>query len=151
MPPVVNLYPNSGNRPKRVENPGAAGWESLPKRWIFLIWVEILWAACPATLKTPPEIVHFLIRVCCLHIERKLKNVKGKKEKQLKAIWGYLSPRIEYLKDIPKNIFDKGISAISYTEEFKEEFDKNPKDTLKHIIDKLNSELNSILHEYDFN
>lgn len=32
----------------------------------------------------------------------------------------------------------------------KEEFDKNPKDTLKHIIDKLNSELNSILHEYDF-
>ena len=78
-------------------------------------------------------------------------NVKGKKEKQLKAIWGYLSPRIEYLKDIPKNIFDKGISAISYTEEFKEEFDKNPKDTLKHIIDKLNSELNSILHEYDFN
>lgn len=42
-----------------------------------------------------------------------------KKEKQLKAIWGYLSPRIEYLKDIPKNIFDKGISAISYTEEFK--------------------------------
>ena len=77
--------------------------------------------------------------------------IKGKKEKQLKAIWGYLSPRIEYLKDIPKNIFDKGISAISYTEEFKEEFDKNPKDTLKHIIDKLNSEFNSILHEYDFN
>lgn len=74
-----------------------------------------------------------------------------KKEKQLKAIWGYLSPRIEYLKDIPKNIFDKGISAISYTEEFKEEFDKIPKDTLKHIIDKLNSEFNSILHEYDFN
>ena len=36
-------------------------------------------------------------------------------------------------------------------EEFKEEFDKNPKDTLKHIIDKLNSELNFILHEYDFN
>ncbi|WP_440285471.1 hypothetical protein [Eshraghiella crossota] len=71
-----------------------------------------------------------------------------KKEKQLKAILGYLSPRIEYLKDIPKNIFDKDISAISYTEE---EFDKNPKDTLKHIIDKLNSELNSILHEYDFN
>lgn len=94
--------------------------------------------------------MHFLIRVC-LHIERKLKNVKGKKEKQLKDIWGYLSPRIEYLKDIPKNIFDKGISAISYTEEFKEEFDKNPKDTLKHIIDKLNSESNSILHEYDFN
>lgn len=129
MPPVGNLYPNSGNRPKRVENPGAA---------------------CPVTLKIHPEIVHFSIRVC-LHIERKLKNVKGKKEKQLKDIWGYLSPRIEYLKDIPKNIFDKGISAISYTEEFKEEFDKNPKDTLKHIIDKLNSELNSILHEYDFN
>ncbi len=63
--------------------------------------------------------MHFSIRVCCLHIERKLKNVKEKKEKQLKAIWGYLSPRIEYLKDIPKNIFDKGISAISYTEEFK--------------------------------
>lgn len=126
---VGNLYPNSGNRPKRVENPRLA---------------------CPATLKTHPEIVHFLIRVC-LHIERKLKNVKGKKEKQLKDIWGYLSPRIEYLKDIPKNIFDKGISAISYTEEFKEEFDKIPKDTLKHIIDKLNSELNSILHEYDFN
>ncbi len=130
VPPVGNLYPNSGNRTKRVENPGVA---------------------CPATLKTPPEIVHFSIRVCCLHIERKLKNVKGKKEKQLKDIWGYLSPRIEYLKDIPKNIFDKGISAISYTEEFKEEFDKNPKDILKHIIDKLNSELNSILHEYDFN
>lgn len=129
MPPVGNLYPNSGNRPKRVENPRLA---------------------CPVTLKTHPEIVHFLIRVC-LHIERKLKNVKGKKEKQLKDIWGYLSPRIEYLKDIPKNIFDKGISAISYTEEFKEEFDKIPKDTLKHIIDKLNSELNSILHEYDFN
>lgn len=126
---VGNFYPNSGNRPKRVENPRLA---------------------CPATLKTHPEIVHFLIRVC-LHIERKLKNVKGKKEKQLKDIWGYLSPRIEYLKDIPKNIFDKGISAISYTEEFKEEFDKIPKDTLKHIIDKLNSELNSILHEYDFN
>lgn len=126
---VGNLYPNSGNRPKRVENPRLA---------------------CPATLKTHPEIVHFLIRVC-LHIERKLKNVKGKKEKQLKDIWGYLSPRIEYLKDIPKNIFDKGISAISYTEEFKEEFDKIPKDTLKHIIDKLNSELNSILHEYDYN
>lgn len=130
MPSVGNLYPKGGNRPKRVENPGVA---------------------CPATLKTPPEIVHFSIRVCCLHIERKLKNVKGKKEKQLKDIWGYLSPRIEYLKDIPKNIFDKGISAISYTEEFKEEFDKNPKDTLKHIIDKLNSKLNSILHEYDFN
>lgn len=126
---VGNLYPNSGNRPKRVENTRLV---------------------CPATLKTHPEIVHFLIRVC-LHIERKLKNVKGKKEKQLKDIWGYLSPRIEYLKDIPKNIFDKGISAISYTEEFKEEFDKIPKDTLKHIIDKLNSELNSILHEYDFN
>lgn len=125
MPPVGNLYPKGGKQTKRVENPGVA---------------------CPATLKTHPEIVHFLIRVC-LHIERKLKNVKGKKEKQLKAIWGYLSPRIEYLKDIPKNIFDKGISAISYTEEF----DKNPKDTLKHIIDKLNSELNSILHEYDFN
>ena len=75
------------------------------------------------------------------------KEVVLKKEKQLKAIWGYLSPRIEYLKDIPKNIFDKGISAISYTEEF----NKNPKDTLKHIIDKLNSELNSILHEYDVN
>lgn len=104
----------------------------------------------PCNLEAPPEIVHFLIRVC-LHIERKLKNVKRKKEKQLKAIWGYLSPRIEYLKDIPKNIFDKGISAIFYTEEFKEEFDKIPKDTLKHIIDKLNSELNSILHEYDFN
>ncbi len=129
MPPVVNLYPNSGKQAKMVENPRLA---------------------CPATLKTHPEIVHFLIRVC-LHIERKLKNVKGKKEKQLKDIWGYLSPRIEYLKDIPKNIFDKGISAISYTEEFKEEFDKIPKDTLKHIIDKLNSELNSILHEYDFN
>lgn len=100
-------------------------------------------------MKTHPEIVHFSIRVCCLHIERKLKRCQRKKEKQLKAIWGYLSPRIEYLKDIPKNIFDKGISAISYTEEFKEEFDKNPKDTLKHIIDKLNSELNSILHEYD--
>ena len=129
MPPIGNLYPNSGNRTKRVEIPRPA---------------------CPATLKPPLEIVHFLIRVC-LHIERKLKNVKGKKEKQLKDIWGYLSPRIEYLKDIPKNIFDKGISAISYTEEFKEEFDKNPKDTLKHIIDKLNSESNSILHEYDFN
>lgn len=82
---------------------------------------------------------------------KKIKKCQRKKEKQLKAIWGYLSPRIEYLKDIPKNIFDKGISAISYTEEFKEEFDKNPKDTLKHIIDKLNSELNFILHEYDFN
>lgn len=80
MPPVVNLYPNSGNRPKRVENPGAAGWESLPKRWIFLIWVEILWAACPATLKTHPEIVYFLIRVC-LHIERKLKKYQRKKRK----------------------------------------------------------------------
>ena len=90
--------------------------------------------------------MHFSIRVCCLHIERKLKKCQRKKEKQLKAIWGYLSPRIEYLKDIPKNIFDKDISAISYTEEFKEELD-----TLKHIIDKLNSELNSILHEYDFN
>ncbi len=130
MPPVGNLYPKGGNRPKRVENPRLA---------------------CPATLKTHPEIVHFSIRVCCLHIERKLKKCQRKKEKQLKDIWGYLSPRIEYLKDIPKNIFDKGISAISYTEEFKEEFDKNPKDTLKHIIDKLNSELNSILHEYDFN
>lgn len=34
-------------------------------------------------------------------------NVKGKKEKQLKAIWGYLSPRIEYLKDIPKKFLIK--------------------------------------------
>lgn len=127
---VGNLYLNGENRPKKVENPRLA---------------------CPATLKTHPEIVHFSIRVCCLHIERKLKKCQRKKEKQLKDIWGYLSPRIEYLKDIPKNIFDKGISAISYTEEFKEEFDKNPKDTLKHIIDKLNSELNSILHEYDYN
>lgn len=134
-----------------VENPGAAGWKSLPKRRKTAERVDNPRPACPATLKIHPEIVHFSIRVCCLHIERKLKIVKGKKEKQLKAIWGYLSPRIEYLKDIPKNIFDKGISAISYTEEFKEEFDKNPKDTLKHIIDKVNSELNSILHEYDFN
>lgn len=30
-----------------------------------------------------------------------------KKEKQLKAIWGYLSPRIEYLKDIPKKFLIK--------------------------------------------
>ena len=30
-PPVVNLYPNSGNRPKRVEIPATAGWKSLPK------------------------------------------------------------------------------------------------------------------------
>ena len=147
MPPVGNLYPKGGKQTKRVENSGAAGWESLPKRRIFLIWVENPRPAYPAILKIPPEIVHFSIRVCCLHIERKLKKCQRKKEKQLKAIWGYLSPRIEYLKDIPKNIFDKGISAISYTEEF----DKNPKDTLKHIIDKLNSEFNSILHEYDFN
>lgn len=31
MPPVGNLYPNSGILPKRVENPRAAGWKSLPK------------------------------------------------------------------------------------------------------------------------
>ena len=31
MPPVGNLYPNSGILPKRVEKPRAAGWKSLPK------------------------------------------------------------------------------------------------------------------------
>ena len=30
--PVGNLYPNSGNRSKRVEIPVAAVWKSLPKR-----------------------------------------------------------------------------------------------------------------------
>ena len=32
MPPDVNLYPNSGKLPKRVENPVAAGCKSLPKQ-----------------------------------------------------------------------------------------------------------------------
>ena len=32
MPPTGNLYPNNENRPKRVENHGAAGWKSLPKQ-----------------------------------------------------------------------------------------------------------------------
>ena len=40
MPPVGNLYPNSGKQAKRVENPGVTGWKSLPKWRIFLIWVE---------------------------------------------------------------------------------------------------------------
>ena len=111
-----NLYPNSGKQAKRVEILGAAGWKSLPKRRKTAERVENPRLACPATLKTHPEIVHFSIRVCCLHIERKLKKCQRKK-----------------------------------IQKFKEEFDKNPKDTLKHIIDKLNSELNSILHEYDFN
>ena len=31
-PPVGNLYPNSEKLPKRVENPSAAGWKSLPKQ-----------------------------------------------------------------------------------------------------------------------
>ncbi|HAI92087.1 MAG TPA: hypothetical protein DCM21_06030 [Butyrivibrio sp.] len=31
MPPVGNLYPNSGNLTKRVEIPSATGWKSLPK------------------------------------------------------------------------------------------------------------------------
>ena len=41
MPPVVNLYPNSGKQAKRVEISGADVRESLPKQRIFLIWVEI--------------------------------------------------------------------------------------------------------------
>lgn len=40
MPLLGNLYPNSGKRPKRVENPGFAFGKSLPKFPIFLIWVE---------------------------------------------------------------------------------------------------------------
>ena len=32
MLPTGNLYPNNENRPKRVENHGAAGWKSLPKQ-----------------------------------------------------------------------------------------------------------------------
>ena len=32
MPPVGNLYPNSGNRPKKVEKPRAADRKSLPKQ-----------------------------------------------------------------------------------------------------------------------
>ena len=32
MPPVGNLYPKGGNRPKRVENPELACWKSLPKQ-----------------------------------------------------------------------------------------------------------------------
>ena len=35
-----NLYPNSKNQPKRVENPSATFGKSLPKFPIFLIWVE---------------------------------------------------------------------------------------------------------------
>ena len=30
-PPSGNLYPNSENLPKRVENPNTADWKSLPK------------------------------------------------------------------------------------------------------------------------
>lgn len=40
MPPVGNLYPNSGKQAKMVENPGVAVREFLPKRRKFLIWVE---------------------------------------------------------------------------------------------------------------
>ena len=40
MPLVGNLYPNSENQPKRVENPDVACRKSLPKFPIFLIWVE---------------------------------------------------------------------------------------------------------------
>ena len=50
MSPFVNFYPKGGNRPKRVENPGAAGWKSLPKQRIFLIWVEIPDAAVRESL-----------------------------------------------------------------------------------------------------
>lgn len=149
MPPFVNLYPNNGKRSKMVEIAGVAGWKSLPKRREIGKRVEIpIMSKEKKIQKCKEEYKENL-----MHLIKFFAYKEGvlKKEKQLKAIWGYLSPRIEYLKDIPKNIFDKGISAISYTEEFKEEFDKNPKDALKHIIDKLNSELNSILHEYDFN
>ena len=50
MPPFVNLYPNSGKKAKRVDNPGAAGWKSLPKQRIFLILVEIPDAAVRESL-----------------------------------------------------------------------------------------------------
>ena len=40
-----NLYPNSENRPKRVENPSAAGWKSLPKQRKTAEKVEIPVAA----------------------------------------------------------------------------------------------------------
>ena len=56
MPPVGNLYLNGGNRPKRVENPGAAFGKSLPKQRIFLIWVEISDAAVRESLPKQREI-----------------------------------------------------------------------------------------------
>ena len=56
MPPVVNLYPNSGKQAKMVENPGVAGWKSLPKWRIFLIWVENPRSACLKSLPKRREI-----------------------------------------------------------------------------------------------
>ena len=44
-PPDVNLYPNSENRPKRVEIPVAAGFKSLPKQGKSAEKVEIPTAA----------------------------------------------------------------------------------------------------------
>ncbi len=45
MPPVGNLYPNSGKQPKRVENPSAADRKSLPKQRKSAEKVEIPSAA----------------------------------------------------------------------------------------------------------
>lgn len=56
MSPFVNLYLKGGNWPKRVENPSAAGWKSLPKWRIFLIWVENPRSACLKSLPKRREI-----------------------------------------------------------------------------------------------
>ena len=50
MPLVGNLYPNSGNQPKKVEIPSAPGRISLPKQWKPAKKVEIPDAACRISL-----------------------------------------------------------------------------------------------------
>ncbi|HAI92870.1 MAG TPA: hypothetical protein DCM21_10145 [Butyrivibrio sp.] len=61
MSPFVNLYPKGGNRPKRVENPGAAGWKSLPK--LREIGENGRDSRCAACRKSLPKLPIFLIWV----------------------------------------------------------------------------------------
>ena len=76
-----NLYPNSGFYWEKVEIPSHAVRKSLPKQRKIGEKGRESRCRLPCNLEDPSRNSAFSIRVCCLHIERKLKKCQRKKRK----------------------------------------------------------------------
>ena len=94
MPLVAYLYPNSGNRPKRVEILGSAFGKSLPKQWKSAKKVEIPDAACRKSLPkqwNSAEKVEIPRAIARISLPKQWKSAEKGRDSQVPPA-GYLYP-----------------------------------------------------------